>query len=388
MCLQIMKMKQHLIIGYDAKRIVCNNTGLGNYSRNLVNSLATDNKDIEFRLYASSEGRRELREHILPADNVKFVYPHSAHCRLQRDFWRTGGVVKDLLRDKVCLFHGLSGELPGGLNKAGIPGIVTIHDLIFFRHPEYYHWADVQIYKWKFFRTLKEAERIIAISERTKQDIVEFGHFPADRIDVIYQGCNARFLQSVTKEEKEKIKEKHHLPDHFLLCVGTIEERKNMLQVVKALLRLPVDLHLVLIGRSTPYEEKIKEFIAAQDLITRVHILHRVSDQDLCAIYQQAECFVYPSRYEGFGIPILEAIESQLPVVATTGSCLEEAGGPDNLYVSPDDVEGLAEAISKSLKGSDDRQRRILRSLEYVRRFENRSVARQVLEEYSRLLNP
>ena len=161
-----------------------------------------------------------------------------------------------------------------------------------------------------------------------------------------------------------------------------------MLQAVNALIRLPADLHLVLIGRQTPYVEKIKEFIVAHDLVTRVHILHGVPNQDLCAIYQQAECFVYPSRYEGFGIPILEAIESRLPVVAATGSCLEEAGGPDSLYVSPDDVEGLVAAITKSLKNSDDRQRRILRSLEYVRRFENRSVARQILEEYERLLNP
>lgn len=383
-----METKQHLIIGYDAKRIVCNNTGLGNYSRNLVNALVAADRDTEFKLYTPCEGRKELRTQIQVAGNVNFVYPHSIHCRLQRDLWRSGGVVKDLLRDKVNLFHGLSGELPRGLRKAGIPGIVTVHDLIFLRHPEYYHWADVQIYKWKFFRMLKETERIIAISKRTKQDIVEFGHFPADRIDVIYQGCNTQFRQSVTKKEREEIKERYHLPDHFLLCVGTIEERKNMLQAVNALIRLPADLHLVLIGRQTPYVEKIKEFIVAHDLVTRVHILHGVPNQDLCAIYQQAECFVYPSRYEGFGIPILEAIESRLPVVAATGSCLEEAGGPDSLYVSPDDVEGLVAAISKSLKNSDDRQRRILRSLEYVRRFENRSVARQILEEYERLLNP
>jgi glycosyltransferase involved in cell wall biosynthesis len=383
-----MKKQQHLIIGYDAKRIVCNNTGLGNYSRNLINTLVAADRDTEFKLYTPCEGSKELRMQVQTAENVSFVYPLSMHFRLQRDLWRTGGVVKDLLRDKVDLFHGLSGELPHGLRKAGIPGVVTIHDLIFFRHPEYYHWADVQIYKWKFFRTLKETERIIAISECTKQDIVEFGHFPADKIDVIYQGCKTRFRQLVTKEEKEKIKEKYHLPDRFLLCVGTIEKRKNFLQVVRALKGLPTDIHVVIIGRNTPYTEKIRDYVRAERLSSRVHIFCKVPDEDLCSIYQQAECFVYPSRYEGFGIPVLEAIESRLPVVAATGSCLEEAGGPDNLYVSPDDVDGLIEAISKSLKSSDYCQERIQRSLDYVKRFENQNIVKRMADEYDRILNP
>ena len=123
-------------------------------------------------------------------------------------------------------------------------------------------------------------------------------------------------------------------------------------------------------------------YIKQNGLQHRVCFLHGVPNEDLPSVYQQAEAFVYPSRYEGFGIPIIEAIQSGLPVVAATGSCLEEAGGPDCLYVHPDDAKGMAKAILSAIK---ERKERVERSREYIRRFENQNVAQQVLKEYSRL---
>ena len=124
-------MKQKMI-GYDAKRIVRNATGLGSYGRTLINDLAPLMPDTELRLYAPDAGRDELRGQILPRENVSFSHPR-LHCRLQRDLWRMYGVVNNLKRDGVRIYHGLSGELPCGLFKAGIPGVVTVHDLIFHR---------------------------------------------------------------------------------------------------------------------------------------------------------------------------------------------------------------------------------------------------------------
>jgi glycosyltransferase involved in cell wall biosynthesis len=116
----------------------------------------------------------------------------------------------------------------------------------------------------------------------------------------------------------------------------------------------------------------------------RVIILHGIPDEDLPAIYQQADVFVYPSRYEGFGIPIIEAIQSGLPVVACTGSCLEEAGGPDCLYVDPDDVTEMAAAI---LKSSEEKKWRVMKSREYIRRFENKDLASLVIREYEKTVS-
>ena len=143
-------------IGYDAKRIVRNGTGLGSYGRTLVNDLASLMPDTTLRLYAPDAGRDDLRCQVQPRENVRFCYPSHLRCRLQRDWWRMKGVVKDLRRDGVELYHGLSGELPEGLSAAGIPGVVTVHDLIFLRHPEFYPALDAFFYKLKFRKMLRE----------------------------------------------------------------------------------------------------------------------------------------------------------------------------------------------------------------------------------------
>ena len=144
-------------------------------------------------------------------------------------------------------------------------------------------------------------------------------------------------------------------------------------------------MHLVVVGRPTDYAERILRYAREHDLAARIHFLRGISNDDLLAVYQQAECFVYPSRYEGFGIPVIEAIQSRLPVVACTGSCLEEAGGPSSLYVAPDDVRGMAEALQQSLIGASGRSQRIADSRAYIRRFENGDIAQQMLEVYKRL---
>ena len=374
-----------MIIGYDAKRIVRNGTGLGSYGRTLVNDIARVNPSLRLNLYAPDKGRDELREQIITAPGLTFCYPKDCHLPLDKALWRSRGIVKDLKNDGVQLYHGLSGELPWGIRKSGIHSIVTIHDLIFLRHPEFYNWIDTKIYAWKFRQTIREADHIIAISECTKRDIMEFGHIGDDHISVIYQSCSPRF-NACPKGEQEKVRFHYGLPQRFILNVGTIERRKNILLAVKALTDLPEDLSLVIIGRHTNYTNEVLDYVNTHGLNQRVFFLHGVPDEHLPALYAQAEAFVYPSLYEGFGIPIIEAISSGLPVVACTGSCLEEAGGPDSLYVAPDDAEGLAAAIRQVLKGTPGRETRIERSRNYIRRFEGNDVASQVLDLYRSLL--
>ena len=139
-------------------------------------------------------------------------------------------------------------------------------------------------------------------------------------------------------------------------------------------------------GKATEYTKRLTEYARQNNLADRLFLLHGVPDDDLPDIYGRAEVFVYPSRYEGFGIPIIEAIRMGLPVVACTGSCLEEAGGPDSLYVGPDDAEGMAAAIQKLLNGTDEREGRISRSQEYVRRFENNDAADRFASLYEDIL--
>ena len=378
-------MPLHLTIGYDAKRAVSNGTGLGNYCRTLLNDLGTIDTTDSFRLYVPDLGRDDLRSQLDMPRNMSFVTPANKLVKPLRSLWRIKGIVNDLKRDGVDIYHGLTGELPLGLSEGGIKSVVTIHDLIFMRCPEYYNPVDVAIYKWKFRNTCKQADRIIAISECTRRDIMELGEIDDSRIDVVYQSCDTRFRQQVSPEQKQDVRARYSLPKRYVLFVGTIEERKNALLAAQALPYLSDEIHLVLVGRQTAYAKTITSFARQNGLANRIHMLSGVPTSDLYAIYQQAECFVYPSRYEGFGIPVIEAIQSRLPVIACTGSCLEEAGGPDNVYVDPDEPQEMAMAI-KSITDNPDAARQIVtRSLDYIRRFENGNVAQEMLNVYRSL---
>lgn len=372
-----------MLIGYDAKRIVRNGTGLGSYGRNLINSLAhVAGPEDRLLLYAPDKGRAELREQVEPAENVVFRFPDRA---MPRALWRTCGLARQLKREGVDVFHGLSGELPIGLHRTGIKSVVTIHDLIFLRHPEFYKRIDAMLYAWKFRQTIKEADRIIAISQCTKRDILHFAPVDADKISLVYQSCGTRFRMPVSAPAKHAVRERYALPARYIVSVGSIEERKNILLAVKALAQLPQDISLVVVGRPTPYSAMVARYAGEHGLSHRLLMLHHVGNDDLPAIYQMGEVCVYPSRYEGFGLPVIEAIQSGLPVVACTGSCLEEAGGEDSLYVDPDDSEALAAAVRRLLIGAPEREGRIAASQRYVQRFEEGNVAQQIYHIYSEI---
>ncbi|MBO4825614.1 MAG: glycosyltransferase family 4 protein [Prevotella sp.] len=379
-------------IGFDAKRVVSNQTGLGNYGRTLVNDLAR--LPLQLFLYAPDEGLPQLRESVSGHDNVRFCYPQQSTLQsfipfasLRKSLWRSRGIVSDLQRDGIQVYHGLSGELPRGIRQSGVKSVVTIHDLIFLRHPEYYNWPDTRIYAAKFRRTLREADRIVAISECTRRDIAHFGHIDPQRISVIYQNCAPRFDQQPTAADLADVRNRYQLPEHYVLSVGTIEQRKNMLLAVKALHHLPAHVSIVMVGRATSYASQISSYAQANGLADRVKMLHGVPDLHLPAIYAQADAFVYPSRYEGFGIPIVEAIRQRLPVAACTGSCLEEAGGPHSLYTDPDDPEAMAHTLSQLLRGAPGREQRIELSMQYIQRFDGHNAAQQFMQLYQELAN-
>lgn len=377
-----------MIIGFDAKRALYNNTGLGSYSRTLLNDLSgIITPDITMNLYTPGQGDDELRRQIRESHNMKLCYPHTFGSRLFSSIWRMRGVINDLKTDGVKLYHGLSGELPMGISSAGIKSVVTVHDIIFMRHPEWYNPIDRMIYTWKFHKTCAEADRIIAISECTKRDITLFGGVNPEKITVIYQSCGTRYKQRESEAKLAEVRTRLNLPERYIVNVGTIEERKNVLLAVKALRLLPSDLSLVIVGCATKYAEQVMEYARANSLQDRILMLHGIGYADLPAIYQMAEVSVYPSRYEGFGVPVIEAIQSGLPVVACTGSCLEEAGGNGALYVDPDDVYGLAESIKRVLKGADERGLRIDECMRYATRFENTDVAQRVMQLYRDTLN-
>jgi glycosyltransferase involved in cell wall biosynthesis len=374
-------------IGFDAKRAVQNNTGLGNYSRYIIEILSEFYPDNTYLLFAPKEKENNRLKTILSLTNISFIFPSGISKRLS-SLWRMLGVKKAIKQKEVQVFHGLSNELPMCIERIGIKTVVTIHDLIFLRYPSYYKPIDRMIYRWKFKQACQVADQVIAVSECTKRDIISFFHIPEEKIKVVYQGCHPQFQETFSEEAKKEIREKHKIPSRFLLYIGSIESRKNLLLAVKALKRLPEDIHLVAIGKSTPYQTEVEAYIRNSGLGLRVHIKNNFPFQDFPAIYQSASVFLYPSFFEGFGIPVIEALESGVPVIAATGSCLEEAGGPDSLYVDPSDDLELANRISDILNNETLANQMIVKGKEYVKRFNAEKIASEIMAVYRSVLFP
>jgi glycosyltransferase involved in cell wall biosynthesis len=371
-------------IGYDAKRAFYNNTGLGNYSRWLIKSLAYFHPENSYFLYTPKAKANQRLNFLGDHGNIQTITPQS---KFFTSWWRSKGIVKDLQRDGIELYHGLSHELPWSITQSGIKSIVTIHDLIFMRYPKQFGWFNYGVYLAKVKHACKVADKIIAISQKTKDDLIELLNIDPYKIEVVYQGCDVAFKALKNDEQKLSVKTKYNLPDKFLLNVGTIEERKNLLLIVQALKNTPQDIPLVVVGKPKKYAEKVNDYIAANNLTKRVIFLKDIPFDELPVIYQLASIFIYPSRYEGFGIPVLEALNSGTPVIAATGSCLEEAGGPDSRYINPDDADGLSQQISLLLADDNLRRTMATKGREYAENFNDDKLALQLQQVYTNTLN-
>ena len=367
-------------IGYDAKRAFLNTTGLGNYSRWLIRSVGSLFPENAYYLYTPKlkPGKQSFTGDL---KNISTVVPRS---KLFTGWWRSKGIVNDLLRDEIDIYHGLSHELPVGIDKCGIKSVVTIHDLIFMRFPQYFSRINRMVYLLKVKHACAAAYKIIAISQKTKDDIIELLKINANKIEVVYQGCHPAFAVPVEQERKNAVSKKFGLPPDYVLTVGTIEDRKNLMLLVKAMEYIN-SISLVVVGKPTPYLEKVKQYLTANHLTGKVLFLHNVEFADLLAIYQQASVFAYPSRYEGFGIPVLEALSAGVPVVAAKGSCLEEAGGPDSIYVDPNDERDLAGKINCIIDDNELAQHMIAQGRKYTANFDDEKLTTQLMNIYKNL---
>lgn len=370
-------------IGYDAKRIFHNQTGLGSYGRNLILALTEHHPEHCYFLYNPKPSTSKL---FVP--NGSHIFERHPRSFLQRKFhslWRQRGISKDLKKDNIHLFHGLSGEIPLSLKAHGIKSIVTIHDLIFMRYPRLYKTIDRSIYRSKFSYACSHADKIIAISKQTKADIVEFMGINPEKIQVIYQSCHPAFKQLHPIEEKRAVLYKYGLPDEFILSVGTIEERKNVLSVVKAIRH--IDIHLVVAGRGTSYAKEVKAYIRQHGLSNKVTFIHNASTYELAKLYQSALIFIYPSLFEGFGIPIIEALYAGTPVITTTGGCFREAGGEHSWYVSPKNVEEISHAIQQLMDDPDKRDLMRVNGLIHTKQFDDSHIADTMMAAYADVVN-
>lgn len=381
-------------IAFDAKRAFTNGTGLGHYSRTLIRSLATFYPGEN---YFPCTPLITDRFDVSTFQNMHIISPTTFSTRSLRNLWRSSLVKADLLKNNIDIYHGLSHEIPKGIDKTNIKSIVTIHDLIFERFPDQYNLIDRKIYSYKFQYACKHANKIIAISKQTKDDLIEFYEVPESKIAVCYQSCDERFFKKVSEEEKAIVKKIYGLPDRFFLYTGSVIERKNLLVICQSMeiLKNKIQIPLVVIGDGGAYKQTIKKFLREKNMNDLVIFLSEQETTaclpgytmatDFPAIYQQAECMIYPSIFEGFGIPVLEALCSKIPVITSNISSLPEAGGDGALYISPNDFNALAKYMEQIISNKDLRNNLIEKGWAHAQKFTREKCAAAVMNEYKML---
>lgn len=372
-------------IVFDGKRAVLNDSGLGNYSRWVINAMCELHPENKYIV-------------LTPKLNYKYNLPFNCLLKaptkrihqLLKSLWRVCGWGVESGEGKIDIYHGLSNELPFGLKSKKIKAVVTIHDLIFLRYPHYYPFIDRLIYNFKFKYAATHADKIIAISEQTANDLKQFYNISQDRIDVIYQDCNAFFHIPSTEEELLYVRKKYNLNSDYLVAVGTIEQRKNQLSILKAF-ELVADkfpnLELIMVGKETAYQKVIEEAILNSKYKERVKVLNQVSTVEIKSLYSGAKAALYLSVFEGFGLPVLEALNCKVPVLTSNVSSMPEAGGDAAMYCDPNNYEDVAQKLEVLLGNEAVRASFISRMESHVMKFRKEKTVAQMNTLYSRLLD-
>lgn len=384
-----------MIIGFDGKRAYQNKTGLGNYIRSLLPVLARYYPNEKYVLFAPVQTDLFNVKEIPQADAV---FPAGDFYTALPALWRRYGMVKAIRDFGVDIYHGVSNELPNGIRKSGAKTVVTVHDIIFERFPETYNFDERYVHRWKIKYACRVADAVVAISDQTKSDLVEFYKIPAEKITVVYQSCNPIFQRTVSTQEKEEVKKLYGLPDKYFLFVSSITPRKNLIAICKAMASLKgqLDIPLVVIGNGKKEKDEAKNFMTANGIGHQLILLNEMPQSkearfntaaDFPAIYQQALALIYPSIFEGFGAPLLEALWSGLPVISSNASCLPEVGGSAALYFAPHDTVTLSQHM---LKVANDKQltaSMISNGKIQAEKFSKENYANSMMAVYRKVMN-
>jgi len=373
-----------LRIGIDYTAAVRQGAGIGRYARELVRALARLDREHDYMLFAATGGQRLPHKGWPPNFRMRSV-PLSDHAmailwhRLQLPLW------VELVTGPVDVFHSPDFVLPPVLRAKTL---VTVHDLSFIRVSE---CADpnLRAYLNKVVpRSVHRADLVLADSQNTKDDLVELLGAESDRIEVIYPGVEERFRPIEDQALLEEVRRRYNLPPRFILGLGTLQPRKNFTRLIQAFADLQsaiCDLHLVIAGGKGWLYEDIFATVEHLGLEDRVVFPGFVADQDLPALYNLADLFVFPSLYEGFGLPPLEAMACGTPVITSNASSLPEVVGQAGLMVEAKDVAALTEAMRRVLEDSALRERMVARGLEQARKFTWEGAAAKLLGLYEAL---
>jgi glycosyltransferase involved in cell wall biosynthesis len=358
--------------------------GISRVIHHLLDELPGVPGSEEYLVYApNGEANREL----LAAGRVRSRLTRlPVHRPPVRIAWEQTVLPLELLRERADLLHALGFVSPFAWRGRTV---VTVYDLSFLRFPEVYNRSN-RMYLGSFTPpSLRRADRVITISEDARRDVIELCGVAPERVTPILLAADERF-KPASAEEVQAFRARHNLPERFVLYLGTLQPRKNIDTLVRAYARLRAlgsdDHILVLAGPRGWQYEPIFELIRELKLEDSIRFPGFVPDEDQALWYSSATVFAFPSRYEGFGLPLLEAMACGAPVVSSSASSLPEVVGNAGLLVDPSDVEGLCSALRQLLEDEPRRQALALAGQARAQAFSWRRMATETVQVYREVL--
>ncbi len=375
-------------IGIDVTSAITQGGGIGRYTRELVRALIALDTGNEYRFFSAKQPP------ILPVPDPIPAAPHVQYRPapvderwLYRLWYRLRlPLPVQWVTGQLDLFHSPDFVLPPV--SGGIPTLLTVHDLSFVHSPETFPAQLVSYLNRVVPWSVGRATHILADSLATKQDLIDVWQVPTEKVSVLYCGVNAMFRPITNVDQLTAVRRKYNLSKkNYILCVGTVQPRKNYQMLIRAFTPLAnkVPHHLVISGgKGWLYDEMMAE-VARQDLMDRVHFIGFVDDADLPALYSAATLFAMPSLYEGFGLPLLEAMACGVPVLSSNVSSLPEVVGETAVQLSPYDQQPWSQTLLDLLANPHARQQMITEGFRQIRQFTWEQSASQLLQIYDSL---
>ncbi|MEW6455369.1 MAG: glycosyltransferase family 1 protein [Acidobacteriota bacterium] len=373
-------------IAYDVRPLIKKETGVGVYLKNLLENLAEIDKENEYYLFSGSVKDRFPEEKIPEFSKYKLVDVRISVNALNY-LWNNLSFPKiDLFfKEKIDVCHSPTPLIIPTKGKK----VITVHDLFFLEKPE---WCEREIkrdYAKKIKKSIKISDGIITPSYFTKKDVLERFEILEKKIRVIHHGVNKIFTEFIPDEEINSVKSKYNLPKNFILFVGNLEKRKNIINLLKAfslVCRKINDLSLLLIGDGRAHKKEIIYEVNKLKINEKVSLIGYVKQDELPSFYKLCLAFVFPSLWEGFGLPLLEAIASGVPVAASKTTSIPEVAENSALYFDSNDIEDMAEKLEKILTDIDLRRELIKQGKDTVKKFSWKRAAEETLSFYQEIL--
>lgn len=374
-------------IGFDAKRAFCNFRGLGNYSRSLISSLVKFYPENQYHLF-TPKIKDEFKSFLDTNKNVHRHQPNSFISKRIHPYWRSFQVADEVEANDLDIYHGLSHEIPNGIQNKKCKSVVSVHDLMYIHFPQFFPWIDRYTYDKKIKFACENSDSIVAICQQTKNDLINYYDVAEEKVEVIYQSIGDHYFNRPSSNRDSVPLPEELVRRGYILSVGAFVPNKNFESLIKAYAQIHDQISEYLVIAGVASDEAVKKYMdLARELNIddKVYLTQQVTTDKLPLLYEFATVFVLASFHEGFGIPIIEAMASGCPIAATGGGAHQEAAGGHGLFFDPNSIEEIAQKTLQLVENKRISSELIELGRTHSQSFTSQKVSQKLFEHYEKV---